>query len=335
MLIAVSVLAALVVVSCSTTRRVPSDEILYTGVKKIEINPGNKQMKVAPGVSSQISSAVNVKPNKYTITPSIRIPIGLWVYNNWNPDSKGLKHWLYEKLVEEPVLVSDVRPDVRTKMIDEILDNNGYFRGKSEVILNQGKNKKKASLTYVVNTGPAYLVDTVEMLPDTTNLFRMIDSLAVRDSYLGLREMRYCTDSLSVARTRIANSLRNRGYYYFRPEYIEYLADSVARPGHIALRMVVASNVPKEGLTQYRMGRVTVYAFRHDGAGEPDTFETSRGTLIQMMPSRLRRNLIPECVTMREGRIFSVRSMNQTQNRLSRLGIFNSINIDVDRKSVV
>ncbi len=38
--------------------------------------------------------------------------------------------------------------------------------------------------------------------------------------------------------------LRNRGYYFFRPDYIEYLADSTITPGSIALRMTVASNIP-------------------------------------------------------------------------------------------
>ena len=49
-----------------------------------------------------------------------------------------------------------------------------------------------------------------------------------------------------------------------------------------------------------------------------------------MMPSRFRRKLMEECVTMRKGRYFTVRHMNSTQTRLSRLGIFNGINIEVE-----
>ncbi len=315
--------------SCSTTRRVPDDEVLYTGLKKVEYLPADSGKLIPSSVKSQIHDAVNVKANKYTFTPSVRIPVGLWVYNNWNPDSKGLKKWLYNKLVEEPVLVSDVRPEVRTKMIDEILDNNGYFRGTSSFELNQGKNKKKGSLTYKITTGPVYVVDTVEVLPDTCHLYHLIDSVARFDSYLSARQPRYCTDSLSVARTRITNVVRNHGYYYFRPEYIEYLADSLMTPEHISMRMTIASNAPKLGVTRFKTGDVTVYAFRHNGGGTPDTIETPRATLIQMMPSRLRTNLIPECVMFRKGRTFSVRSMNETQNRLSRLGIFKAISIEV------
>ena len=47
-----------------------------------------------------------------------------------------------------------------------------------------------------------------------------------------------------------------------------------------------------------------------------------------MMPSKLRRKSIEECIAFRPGRTFSVRSMDRTQTYLSRLGIFNTINIE-------
>lgn len=319
------VLAALA--SCSTTRRLGPDDILYTGVKKIDITTYNDE-KPAPGLASDIKDAVNVAPNNSLISPFVRypFPLGLWVYNNWPNPPSGFRHWLYEKLARDPVLISDVRPEVRTKMIDEILDNNGYFRGTATYELLKGKNPKKARILYKVATGPAYPIDTVEFLPDTTRLNHLIDSIARRGTYLRPGS-RYSTDSLSAERVRITNSLRNRGYYFFRPDYIEYLADSTITPGAIALRVVLASNTPKGALVPWRTGSITTRVFRNKGGGVPDTFETRRGTLIQMMPSRLRRKLIPECITFRTGKTFAVRDMNNTQTYLSRTGIFNNIEI--------
>ncbi len=230
--------------------------------------------------------------------------------------------------MEEPVLVSDVRPEVRTHMIEQILDNNGYFRGTATYSLVQGRNKKKAKILYDITPGSGYPISGVELLPDTTALGALIDSLARKDSYLMADRPRYSTDSLSVVRTRITNSLRNRGYYFFRPEFIEYLADSIAQPGEIALRMTLATNVPKMALDPFTTGKVTVHVARNQGGGKADTVEMKRATLIQMMPSRLRRKLIDETVTFRPGRRFSVRSMDRTQLNLARLGIFNNINIE-------
>ncbi|MDE7461047.1 MAG: BamA/TamA family outer membrane protein [Paramuribaculum sp.] len=322
-------LAVITVSSCSTTRRLGPDDVLYTGVKKIDITTYEKE-PMAPGLQSSVKNAVNVAPNNCLISPYLRypFPLGLWVYNNWSNPPKGFKHWLYEKLVREPVLISDVRPEVRTEMIDQILDNNGYFRGHATYELLKGKNPKKAKILYKVSTGPAYPIDTVEMLPDTTQLYHLIDSIALKGTYLHAGS-RYCTDSLSAERVRIANALRNKGYYFFRPEYVEYLADSTITPGKIALRMTVGTNLPKLALVPYKTGTITTRINRNRGGGTPDTTMTRRGMLIQMMPSRLRKNLIPQCIGFREGRTLTVREMDRTQTRLSRLGIFNSIEINV------
>lgn len=133
-----------IMASCSTTRRLGADEVLYTGVKKIDIVVPDGQ-KSAPGLDGQVKNAVNVAPNNSLISPYLRypFPLGLWVYNNWSNPPHGFKHWLYEKLVAEPVLISDVRPEVRTKMIDEILDNNGYFRGTASSSSSKAKTPKK------------------------------------------------------------------------------------------------------------------------------------------------------------------------------------------------
>ena len=321
---------ALIAGAFSTTRRLGPDDILYTGVKKIDISTPSKEEKPAPGLSSAVFDAVNVKPNNSLYSPYIRwpFPLGLWVYNNWSNPPKGLKHWLYEKLVAEPVLISDVRPEVRVKMIDEILDNHGYFSGSASYKLIQGKNKKKARILYSVNTGPEYIIDSISLLPDTCRLNHLIDSVASRNTYLQAGA-RYCTDSLSAVRVRIANAVRNRGYYFFRPEFIEYLADSTITPKRIAMRMTLASNIHKPMLDSYTTGSITTRVYRNQGGGTPDTTMTRRGMVIQMKPSKLREGLIPGCITFREGKTFSVRDMNRTQTYLSRLGIFNGIDINV------
>ncbi len=323
--------AALMLISaaCSTTRRIPEGEQLYTGLKGVVYTPDTA--RIVPEVSSAIHDAVDVPPNNYwkLLGWHYPFPLGLWVYNNWPNPKSGLRHWLYEKLARDPVLVSDVRPEARVKMIDGMLDDNGYFRGSTSYELLPGKNPRKAKIRYTVNPGPAFVIDSVELLPDTTHLTHLIDSLARTDRYLSSRT-RYSTDSLSAARVRITNSLRNRGYYFFRPDYIEYLADSVMRPTHITLRLDLASNIPSWAARRYRTGRTTVVINRYRGRQTPDTVEMRPDlTLIQMQPTRLRRQIIPECVTFRKGRVFSVRNMNRTQTYLARLGIFRSINIDV------
>ncbi len=58
-------------------------------------------------------------------------------------------------------------------------------------------------------------------------------------------------DTLSAERQRISNILRNAGYYFFRPDYIDYQADTTQRPERVQLRMQVKPTVPEVALRPY------------------------------------------------------------------------------------
>lgn len=326
---AVTIILAAITCACSTTRRIPADDQLYTGTK-FKYAQDDDNAPVPADLKSDISEAVTVAPNNYIAMLRWRypFPLGLWVYNNWPNPPHGFRHWLYERLVAEPVLVSDVRPQVRTHMIKQMLDNNGYFASTVSYDLVPGKNPRKAEVVYNVEPGKPYTFHKVELLPDTTPLNHMIDSIAAKSAYLQAGQT-YCADSLSFARNRIANSLRNRGYYFFKPEFLEYLADSLEHPGQISLRLSLASNLPRPILKPYTTGKVKVVVNRHSGKGRGwDTITLPRATLYKQIPARLRNSVVKDNVTFRPGKLFSVRDMNRTQQYLSQLGIFSSIDIE-------
>lgn len=313
--------------SCSTTRKIPEGEQLYTGLKGLKVNLQPDSAAFPGDVYESLHAAVDVPGNKPTW---FIFPAGLWAYNNMEvtDSSSWLKRKIYDKFAQEPVLVSDIRPALRVKMLDGILDNNGYFSGSASYqLVPSKKNPKKVGIRYTVSPGMPYLLDSIELVPDTSALCHAIDSLMLKDPYMKVGQ-RFSLDSLSQVRTRVTNRLRNRGYYFFRPEYIEYLADSLYHRGSIALRVNLASNIPTYGLQKYRTGDITVTVYRRKGGGAPDTIPLNGLTLIQMRPSHLRAGTIQDNVTFRKGRTFSVRDMNNTQSYLSRLGIFNAINID-------
>ena len=89
--------------SCSQTKRLTEGEVLYTGVKKMNIETA-KGVKLEGPKSSAISGPLGFPPNNPLYAPYIRspFPVGLWVYN-WNvKKEKGLKHWLYKNWPRNP-----------------------------------------------------------------------------------------------------------------------------------------------------------------------------------------------------------------------------------------
>ena len=99
-------LGLFVLSSCSTTSRLGEGEVLYTGVKKLHVEAVADTIEIPSGVSDNIKEIINVPANNSLYSPYVRspFPLGLWLYNHWPEDSKGLKGWIYRKFVEEQKL---------------------------------------------------------------------------------------------------------------------------------------------------------------------------------------------------------------------------------------
>ena len=319
----------LIICSCSTTKRLEDDEILYTGVTDIVFNaPANE--KIISSVDDQILDAVNVKPNGSIISPYLRSPLqlGLWVYNWGDTTMTGFKRWIYNRLAKQPVLISDVKPEMRIEMINDILNNNGYFGSKAHYELRYNKrDAKQARIHYNIDLTTPYKLNNVEFFKADTDVELYIDSLARAEAYLSPGN-RYCTDSLEIVRTNITNTMRNRGYYFFRPEYIEYLADTTFGNHTLALKLKLVDNIPPKAMRKYYIGNIETDVYNYFGRGRPDTTLLQKCTLIKHNPVRVRNTMISSAISMRKGRVFSVKSVERTQNNLSRLGIFSSVDIN-------
>ena len=319
----------LIICGCSTTKRLEDDEILYTGVTDIVFNaPANE--KIISSVDDQILDAVNVKPNGSIISPYLRSPLqlGLWVYNWGDTTMTGFKRWIYNRLAKQPVLISDVKPEMRIEMINDILNNNGYFGSKAHYELRYNKrDAKQARIHYNIDLTTPYKLNNVEFFKADTDVELYIDSLARAEAYLSPGN-RYCTDSLEIVRTNITNTMRNRGYYFFRPEYIEYLADTTFGNHTLALKLKLVDNIPPKAMRKYYIGNIETDVYNYFGRGRPDTTLLQKCTLIKHNPVRVRNTMISSAISMRKGRVFSVKSVERTQSNLSRLGIFSSVEIN-------
>lgn len=117
--------------SCSTTKNLPEGEILYTGIKKIEVTNEDKS-KEGEEALTEVEAALAYPPNNALLgSSSIRVPLpfGLWVYNAFVNKKGKLNQWIFDKLAAKPVFVNTVNPEVRTKVAYNLLRENGYFNG--------------------------------------------------------------------------------------------------------------------------------------------------------------------------------------------------------------
>ena len=328
-LLLATVAALLLASSCSTTKKLGENDVLYTGVKHLKYHEDS--VKADAGMKDDIFTAINVRPNNPLYSPYYRtpFPFGLMIYNNIDENATGFKGWLYKHFAAKPVLIKRVNPQTRVDMINTILRNNGYFTSSASYQLHPSSNPKKAKISYDVNINPPYTIGNVEYMGSNEPVLQMVDSLARVNHYLQTGS-RYCLDSLAAVRIDITNYVRNQGYYFFRPEYIQYLADSVQDKGVIHMRLIPSGDIPNNAKMRYLVNDITASVVNDDAVGEADTVETRNCTLIRYEPVYIKDRVIPSCIRARKGRVFRVNSIDRTQAALSRLGIFSTVDIQVN-----
>lgn len=94
-----AILTLLAMSACSTTAKLAEGDVLYTGVKKLDVTAADS-VKIPSGISDNIGEIIDVPANNSWYSPYVRspFPLGLWLYNHWPEDSKGLKGWIIESL---------------------------------------------------------------------------------------------------------------------------------------------------------------------------------------------------------------------------------------------
>ena len=224
------------------------------------------------------------------------------------------------------VLERDVQPEARVGMVTDILDNHGYFGSGATWEHFPRHNPKKTKVGYDVRVARPWFFSTVrfplvrDSLPITREIADITSSSNVSPG------LQYNVDTLAREQVRITTALRGRGYYWFRPEYLEYQADTTRVPYGVDLHMNVSRAAPAAALVPYRVGDVSLRLFSSDGTGEADSTEINGIKVWYQQPLKLRRSVIRRAMSLQRGEVASLPAINRMLDNLTRIGVFRYVN---------
>lgn len=322
-------------VSCATTRKLGENEILYVGVKNMDIETPEK-VKLNSTQSSAASEPLSVKPNNPLYSPYYRspFPLGLWIYS-WNiKKEKGLKWWLYRKLSKKPVLISDVQPELRLKMVENSMKDFGFYGAKlSYEVIPKKHNPKKAKISYRVELPQPFKYGNIELWGWSPAMDSIVRP-SMRFSELKSGD-RYDVNLLNQERQRISDRLRNRGYYFFQPDYIEFLVDTTSVNKIADVRITLKQGVPASALKPYKLQNVEVVLSGNDGTGERDSLMIDSVKIIYEPPMTLKPNVLMRAVRVRPGQLYSAIRQSRTQAKFVQLGVFKFANMAITASDTI
>jgi len=312
-------------VACSTTKNLPEGEILYTGIDGLEVL---NEDKTSAGVAAltEVEAALAYAPNNAVFgSSSLRwpFPAGLWIYNDFvkYQDKRGVGRWIFDHLGTSPVLMSSVNGETRAKVATNLLHDYGYFNGSVSYREIPQKDPKKAKVSYVIDMAKPYFLDSIAYL----HYPHVADSLirATRQESVLKSGENFSVIKLEEERQRLSALFRNRGYYFYRPEFTTFRADTLQKPGYVSLQVVPQKGIPAEAKKQYYIGNTSVYLTGYDNEPPTDTLKLRTMTLYYsgkkpaILPSALMRNFF-----FRKGELFSQDRQTFTQEAVARMGIF-------------
>ena len=164
--------AALILVACSQTKSLKEGQYLYKG-PVIDINAPEKiSGRKKAEIKTELKDLLRPKPNgKF-----LGIPFKLLIYN-WagEPKRKGLSYWLKNKMGEPPVLGSMSAFEKNRLILQNRLENIGYF--KDSVKLDTVTRKLKIQDIYTVTTGYQYTIRNVIFPEDSSAISQEIQKI--------------------------------------------------------------------------------------------------------------------------------------------------------------
>lgn len=323
-----TIIVSLLFVACSTTRNLPQEETLYTGIKRIEYVNDSALQKTEAALD-EVEAALAYPPNNAIFgssTYKFPFPFGLWVYNAFVNHQKGIGRWIFNTFASEPVYMSAVNPEVRSKVATNLLHDFGFFRGKVTSRVIPQKNPRKEKVSYRVDAGHLFMLDSIRYrrfpyVADTLIRFTTKDRLLkVGDPFSVVQ--------LEAERNRLSTLFRNNGYYYYRSNYITFRADTIQQPGRVWLQIQPQEGLPPAVNKQWYIGKTTVNLRKNNDYTLKDTLQI-RHLKINFTGKKppLRPGVLFHNFRLRHGDLYSQEKQRQSQENMARMGVFSSVDM--------
>ncbi|KQB40339.1 Outer membrane protein/protective antigen OMA87 [Flavobacterium aquidurense] len=310
------------VFGCSNTKYLAEGDLLYTG-GTVTVKDSIIKKKDRKELEKELEGLLRPKPNKQILGLRPK----LWIYNlaGEPKKKKGIRYWLRNKVGEEPVLFSKVDLDYNASVLRSFTENRGYF--KSRVSADSTVRNKRVTAEYTVIPKKQYIIKSVTFPDDSLAMSRIIGRSS-RRSLLKVGKP-YDLDVIKAERERIDARLKEKGYFYFNPDYILAQVDSSKGDHEVKIKLVIKADAPPKALTAYKINKIVVYpnfTVSKDSVKytQKDIVKYKDFTIIDTA-NTFKPRVFDRAIYFKKGDLYNRKDHNLTLNRFVNLGTFSFV----------
>jgi len=316
-----AILLILLLAGCSGTKHLGKDDKLYTGAEiKLETTD-----KVNTGfIKTAVTEAIRPAPNKSYL--GMRPQVIIYEAAGENPKSK-FKKWL-QKSGDAPVLMSNIKPAATAAIIDAKLFNIGIFNSHTEYKIIEKKHTAKVIYTSHIHKPFTVKKLTYNISDDSISKFILSD----KENSLIKDGEDYNLATLLSERTRIDELLKNKGYFYFSPDYLLFKADTSAVDHNVTFKLTLKEDIPENAGIVYRIHSVIIdqnYSLKEEGANHKKDSLIYQNTMFLGNDSDMliKPRVILRSIYLKKNDIYTRENHTITLNRLMSMGNFKFVQV--------
>ncbi|TAE33909.1 MAG: hypothetical protein EAZ91_00930 [Cytophagales bacterium] len=318
--------------SCNLAKRLPPNERLYVGtdINLVVDSTVNVSKDDRETIEDELGELARPRPNKMLFGYPYKV--GLYYMLGEPKKEKGLRSWFRRKFGEAPVLASAKAISSSSTLFVNWMENEGYFQAKASGRLVEDGYKARG--VYDVRVPARYTIDSVLFLVDSTPVRKAMFNLSPLTILKSGEPYRF--DNIANEQQRIGTALKNRGFFYFQPNYITVLADSAVGNHKVRLYVAVKPDIPADAGKPYYIRNLFVYPnYNLANAAANDTNrstayeaqqaagDTSLRRIFIVDSARLYKpRLFNDILSLKPGRRFSSRAQDLTLSRFVNVGTF-------------
>jgi outer membrane protein insertion porin family len=204
-------------------------------------------------------------------------------------------------------------------------ENRGYF--KTRVSADSTAKNKRATAEYTVWPKRQYKIKSVQFPVDSTDLGKSIARTSRRTL---LKEGNpYDLEMIKLERERIDARLKEKGYYYFNPDYILAQVDSTKGNYEVNIKLKIKDETPDKATIAYKINKIVVYpnfSISKDSViyKKEDIVQYKDFTIIDSAHT-FKPKVFDRALYFKKGDLYNRKNHNLSLNRFVNLGTFNFV----------
>ena len=271
-------------------------------------------------------------------------PTRLWCYYRFRNGKTKFAKWVMEKVAEPPAIYSERLTQLTAQNFENQMRQRGYllaqcahdikthtarffpgdglyFDPRTDTLLVENQVHAK----YTIHLGPLFTIDTVRFDSPDSLVLQVLQQTSA-GSHLKHGDP-LDAHAFDAEKLRITNELKNRGYAYFTPNFVEFSGDSTDTRTNVTVEVLAPGDSALH--KTYRIGNIEVFS-----SVRPDIMPIRKDTIINGINFRsatTRFGVKPwrlyNTIAIHPNTLYRQDEFDKTIRNLNALGVFRFVSV--------